>query len=98
MIGKIVSYDRKNCLIRQFFVSYRKVFKLYICLIISSYFGLLQCLFCLYLKHLDAFSLGAATKENKIETKYHRKKRKKKELQENNVASKTMKRTEFQVC
>jgi hypothetical protein len=50
------------------------------------------------LKHLDAFSSGAATKENKIETKYHRKKRKKKELQESNVASKTLKRTEFQVC
>ena len=38
MIGKTFSYDRENCLIRQFFDAYRKVLRRYMMLIISSVF------------------------------------------------------------
>ena len=45
MIGKTFSYDRINSLIRQFFDAYRKVLRGYMCLILSSYFGLLGAVF-----------------------------------------------------
>ncbi|EEX70481.1 hypothetical protein GCWU000325_02523 [Alloprevotella tannerae ATCC 51259] len=53
MIGKTFSYDRKNCLIRQFFFSYRKVLGFLNGLKIRRVLRCFGPVFCLPMLHLD---------------------------------------------